>query len=185
MTRINLTRLSKAMSHALRHAPDQYGLVLNAEGWADVDALLEGLRARYPAWGMLTRDDLQRAMDAANKQRYELRGGRIRALYGHSASQPVTKSPAPPPEMLYHGTAAHTLDAIRQEGLRPMRRQYVHLSEDQAAAQQVGGRHSADVVILRVRAGEAYRQGTCFYHGNQQTWLADSVPPEFIEFPAS
>lgn len=37
--------LSKFISKHLRHAPEAIGLKLDAEGWANVDALLEGARA--------------------------------------------------------------------------------------------------------------------------------------------
>lgn len=184
MTELNLTRLSKAMAHALRHAPERYGLTLDPAGWAEVDALLTALRARHPAWHELTRADLRRAIAAADKQRFEMNDSRIRALYGHTTAQRIEKRPSPPPERLFHGTAAHTVGRIQREGLCPMARHYVHLSEDAATAHEVGQRHSKEVVILVVRAGEAYRAGVCFYHGNQSTWLADAVPPEFIDFPA-
>src|SRR5947209_10411353 len=36
----NLTRLSKTISHALRHKPADYGLTLDSEGWVPVPALL-------------------------------------------------------------------------------------------------------------------------------------------------
>jgi RNA:NAD 2'-phosphotransferase (TPT1/KptA family) len=41
-------RLSKAMSHALRHDPAAYGLTLDAGGWTPVAALVEGLRFWVP-----------------------------------------------------------------------------------------------------------------------------------------
>jgi len=31
----NLIRLSKTISHALRHKPEEYGLILDAEGWVE------------------------------------------------------------------------------------------------------------------------------------------------------
>ena len=119
-----------------------------------------------------------------HKQRYEMRDGRIRALYGHSLPGRLAKTPAEPPDILYHGTSALALDAIRAEGLKPMGRQYMHLSTDEATAVQVARRKRGTPVILRVRAGEAHRQGHAFYIGNERVWLADGVPPEFLLFPA-
>jgi len=37
-------RLSKTISHALRHRPEIYGLELDAEGWTPVEDLLAALR---------------------------------------------------------------------------------------------------------------------------------------------
>ncbi len=77
-------RLSKTISHALRHRPEVYGLELDAEGWTPVDDLLAALRTRRPVWRNLSDADLDEMMAQADKQRFEKRDARIRAFYGHS-----------------------------------------------------------------------------------------------------
>jgi len=44
----------------------------------------------------------------------------------------------------------------------------------------VGRRRSEQPVILEVLALEAHRAGIRFYPGNDQVWLADAIPPQFI-----
>jgi putative RNA 2'-phosphotransferase len=174
------TDVSKAISHALRHEPWLYELELDDAGWAPVEPLLAALRAEKAAWAGLNEADLVQMMAQAEKQRYEIRDGRIRALYGHSTPQKLLKDPAEPPAILFHGTSPKTVALIRKDGLQPMRRQYVHLSVDTATATQVGRRKAKDPVILRIRAGEAHGAGVRFYRGNDLVWLADIVAPEFI-----
>ncbi len=123
-------QLSKRVSHALRHAPWVYELELDEEGWAPVPDLLEALRGQRSAWRGLTEGDLAELVARSDKRRFELRGGRIRALYGHSLPERLRKVPAAPPPILFHGTSRRAVAAIRAGGLRPMRRQYVHLSAD-------------------------------------------------------
>jgi putative RNA 2'-phosphotransferase len=65
------------------------------------------------------------------KNRFELYEGKIRALYGHSLPEKVLKVPGEPPAVLFHGTSSRLMKQIRHEGLKPMRRQYVHLSVDE------------------------------------------------------
>ncbi|WP_176728965.1 RNA 2'-phosphotransferase [Thermogemmatispora onikobensis] len=177
--------LSRTIAHALRHQPGRYGLELDEEGWVPVADLLRALRQHRASWRDLREEDLEAMMASAEKQRYELRDGKIRALYGHSLPRRLPKPEATPPEILYHGTSSEALPAIRQEGLKPMRRQYVHLSTDTATARQVGRRRTHRPVILVVRAREASEQGIRFYRGNDQTWLADAIPPAFIHFPST
>ena len=172
--------LSRTISHALRHEPWLYELELDDAGWVTLDALVAALRAEKPAWAAVNGTDLAQMMAEAEKQRYEMRDGRIRALYGHSTPQKLRKEPAAPPAILFHGTAPKTVALIRKDGLRPMGRQYVHLSVDTATATQVGRRKARDPVILRIRAGEAHGAGVRFYRGNDLVWLADAVAPEFI-----
>lgn len=120
-------------------------------------------------------------IEQSEKKRHELHGDKIRALYGHSVPHKLAKDVAQPPAILYHGTAPATLALIKEGGLRPMGRQYVHLSADTATAEQVGKRKAGKPVILSVRAGEAYLAGVPFYRGNEQVWLADMIGPEFID----
>jgi RNA:NAD 2'-phosphotransferase (TPT1/KptA family) len=35
-------------------------------------------------------------------------------------------------------------------------------------------------VVLHVHAGEASRRGVRFWRGNEMTWLAEGVPPEYL-----
>ncbi len=180
-SRRDRVRLSKTIAHALRHAPWQYGLTLDEAGWAPVADLLAALRRLRPEWRDLTERDLEAIIAHSDKQRFELRDGRIRALYGHSLPKRIHKAPAEPPEVLYHGTSPEAAARILKEGLKPMGRQYVHLSTTPAAAYQVGRRKAKRPVILRVRAREAYQAGIRFYRGSADVWLADFVPAAFIE----
>jgi putative RNA 2'-phosphotransferase len=175
------TDVSRAISHALRHEPWLYELELDDAGWVPVDELLAALRAEKPAWAGLNEADLQQMMAEASKQRYEMQDGRIRALYGHSTPQKLLKEPAEPPAVLFHGTAPKIVALIRKDGLKPMGRQYVHLSADTATAVQVGRRKASAPEILRIRAGAAHDAGVRFYRGNDLVWLADAVAPQFIE----
>lgn len=177
-----LSRISRAVSHALRHEPWLYELELDAEGWAPVEDLVSALRSEKRQWAALTADDLATMIAVADKQRYELRDGRIRALYGHSLPERLKKTPGTPPATLFHGTSPAALPAIRSSGLSPMSRHHVHLSVDLETATAVGRRKSATPTILRVQAGQASEQGVQFYIGNDKVWLADHVPAEFIEF---
>jgi putative RNA 2'-phosphotransferase len=180
---LDYKRLSQTIARALRHAPEAYGLQLDDEGWTSVEALLAALRRRRD-WQNLSEHDLVVMMERSSKQRYEMCDGRIRAFYGHSIPDKVQKLPVEPPQVLYHGTAPDVVEQIRAEGLKSMNRQYVHLSTEQQTAAQVGSRKTSHPVLLKIRALEAYQAGVRFYHGNEDTWLADSIPPEFIDLPA-
>jgi putative RNA 2'-phosphotransferase len=174
--------LSRVISHALRHEPWAYELELDQEGWTDIGTLLESLRRERRDWQSLTEDDLADMIRSSTKPRHEVANGRIRALYGHSIPGRLKRTPAEPPTELFHGTARATVPNIRCEGLRPMGRQFVHLSTDPETALAVARRKSADQVILRIEAREASQVGVQFYSGNEKVWLAHSIPARFITF---
>lgn len=170
---------SKFIAYVLRHAPESVGLRLDAEGWADIDALVAGAVA---GGRDLALADVVQAVDSGTKKRYELSadGRRIRALQGHSTQQVSRFFEAlAPPALLFHGTATRFLDAIRAHGLLPGARQHVHLSADEATAVQVGRRHGKAHVLV-VDAGRMHAMGHAFHCAENGVWLTAAVPPEFL-----
>ena len=172
------TRLSKLLSLVLRHQPELVGVELDAAGWVPVDTLLAALRAHgTPIDGAVLLD----LVATSPKQRFALSddGARIRASQGHSVEVDLGYEEAEPPETLYHGTVAASLDAIRAAGLSRMGRHHVHLSPDDATARTVGARRGAPVVLC-IGAGAMHRAGHVFYRSANGVWLTDHVPPAFI-----
>ena len=175
-----LEELSKEISYALRHAPWEYELEMDEEGWVPIGQLLDALH-RNNAWKYVTTKDIEQMIECSEKKRHELKNGRIRAFYGHSMPMKIIKEEKMPPDILYHGTARRFIQSIMEEGLLPQNRQYVHLSQDIATAENVGKRHDVKPCILIIDAKRAWNQGIKFYLGNEKVWLADAVPSQFIE----
>lgn len=178
--RHDLIQLSKTISHALRHAPEQYGLALDKEGWVAVPDLLAALHQRRRQWEYVQEADLLSIMAQSEKQRFELKDGKIRAYYGHSIAEKVEREPSTPPPVLYHGTTPRAAEAILAEGLKPMRRQYVHLSAERATALLVARRRTDQPIILKIATDQALQAGITFYLGNEMVWLADAIPAQYI-----
>ena len=151
MTPDERLRLSRTLTYLLRHCPDEFGLELDDEGFVPVPELLESLRERL-GWIQPTVEHLEEVIRDSDKARLEMCEGKIRARYGHSVPLRLHYEPAEPPEFLWHGTSRPAAHAIRRHGLRPMGRQYVHLSVDESSARGVGERHDRQPVIFRIRA---------------------------------
>lgn len=168
---------SKFLSLVLRHQPDVAGLTLDAEGWAEIDALLAAAPRRLG----LSRARLEEIVVTNDKKRFQISedGRRIRAVQGHSVVVDLALAPLAPPELLFHGTATRFLAAILQEGLKPGSRRHVHLSADAATARRVGARHGAPVV-LEVEAAAAHEAGQSFYQAENGVWLTEPLAPEFL-----
>jgi putative RNA 2'-phosphotransferase len=172
-------RLSKTMSYALRHRPREFHLVLDPEGFVSLEELLIAIRARRPRTSM---DDLMEVVASCEKGRFEIVDGDIRACYGHSVEGKIEHEAVVPPEVLYHGTPRKALDGIRKDGLRPMGRQYVHLTLRRDFAENVGRRRDPRPAILVVEAFKAHQDGIEFYRANENFYLADKVPARYIIF---
>ena len=173
------TQLSRFLSLVLRHKPETIGMTLDQNGWADVDLLIEGISrsGRHFTWEILDEivvtDEKQRYMFSPNKKK-------IRASQGHSIDVDLELKPAKPPEFLYHGTAVNSVEQIKREGLKPRKRQYVHLSIDIEMATCVGARHGQPI-ILTVLAQQMYEAGQQFYLSENNVWLTTHVEPRFFQ----
>lgn len=176
--------LSKFLSLVLRHQPELVGIELEYHGaWANVEALIDGTRRRGWTIDRQILDEIVRT-DAKGRYAYNAEGDKIRACQGHSVDVWMDYQPVQPPETLYHGTTAYALDSIRAGGLKPMGRQYVHLSSDEGTARNVGGRRRGETIVLTILSGEAGRCGYTFYQADNGVWLVQALPPDFIEFPS-
>lgn len=177
---INYTELSKEISYALRHAPWEYELELDSEGFVLIEQLLSALNESDQYDRDITKSDLEHIIATSEKKRHEIIGEKIRALYGHSVPQIIQKVPGIPPTILYHGTTHKAFASIMKEGLKPKQRQYVHLSVDTEIAAQVGKRRDSAPVILQINTEKAKTAGARFYIGNEQVWLCDFIPAEAL-----
>jgi putative RNA 2'-phosphotransferase len=177
---INFTKLSQVISHALRHEPWLYELELDTEGWVSLNSLVDSLRLQHKDWKDLSENDVVLMINSSDKRRHEILNNRIRALYGHSLPGKLKKTEAIPPNILFHGTSPKSAETIKLEGIKPMNRQYVHLSTNQEIAYQVGKRKSSHPIILTIQSFQAYSKGVKFYEGNEMVWLSDYIAPEFI-----
>ncbi|MEV7994234.1 RNA 2'-phosphotransferase [Streptomyces sp. NPDC086077] len=172
-------KVSKYLSKHLRHQPERIGLTLDAGGWIEIETLIAAATAHDFRF---TREELDHVVAANDKKRFAVDGTRIRASQGHSVEVDLGLPPATPPAYLYHGTVAGSLDAIRAEGLRPMRRHDVHLSADRETATRVGARRGRPVV-LAVDAGAMHRDGHVFQVSANGVWLTQAVPAQYLRFP--
>ncbi|MDP4182011.1 MAG: RNA 2'-phosphotransferase [Bacillota bacterium] len=173
-------KLSKTMSYALRHAPWEYELELDENGFVALQQLLFSLKEEKK-WSGLRVEDIIDVVKTSDKGRFEISGDKIRALYGHSIPNKIIMERKEPPQTLYHGTTREFTKKIMENGLLPKGRQYVHLAVDIDMAIQVGKRRDDKPVLLKVNAQLAWSEGVAFYKGNDKVWLADMVESKYIE----
>lgn len=179
-----VVQMSKYMSFVLRHNPEAAGLKLDTEGWVDIDLLIKQANKTSGAIRKLgfNREAIEKVVNENNKKRFTISddGKRIRAAQGHSSkSVDMTFEQKDPPDILYHGTSKKGEYFIQDEGLKPMTRQYVHLSADLTTAVEVGKRHGKPVVYT-VRAKVMSQEGKKFFLSENGVWLTKDVPVAYL-----
>ena len=171
---------SKFISLILRHKPEVIGITLDEHGWADVQALIDGInRAGGHALDMELLEEIVRT---DKKKRYSFNEDHtlIRANQGHSVPVDVELQEKIPPDILWHGTGEKYVSSIDEQGLLPKSRLYVHLSSDMETARKVGSRHGKPVIYeidCRRMAGDGYR----FFLSANREWLTKEVPALYLK----
>ncbi|BFK22735.1 RNA 2'-phosphotransferase [Massilimicrobiota timonensis] len=173
------TNISRYIALLLRHHPEKAGLCLDEHGWVEVEALIQGVRRRYPEFNRAVLDEIV-ARDSKQRYAYNQDKTCIRANQGHSIPVDVELKQALPPTILYHGTGEKYVESIQKVGLIPKSRLYVHLSTDIQTAIQVGKRHGQPVVY-QIDTQQMIHDGFIFYISANHIWLTKAVPVQYLK----
>ncbi len=173
----NIEQVSKFLCFILRHKPESIGIKLDEHGWANVEELLSGINEQH----YIDMDMLEEIVATDNKQRYSFNEDKtlIRANQGHSIPVDVELEKKEPPEYLWHGTGEKYVEAIKEQGLLPKSRLYVHLSPDYDTAVKVGIRHGKPV-IFKIPSGQMAAAGYDLYCSVNGVWLTKQVPAKYL-----
>jgi putative RNA 2'-phosphotransferase len=180
--RHKVTALSKLLAYILRHRPDEFGLVLDEDGFISLKELQQAI-AEEEGWTYVRRSHIMEVAYTSNRERFEVQDEKIRATYGHSLPHRIHYEPVSPPKILYHGTRRRAYPHILQQGLNPMGRQYVHLATSSELAMRIGRRRDPQPLLVEIHAQRAFEEGIPFYQANLLIYLADYIPPSYITGP--
>ncbi len=170
-------RLGRFISGALRHFPDDLGLAMNQHGWVDVDVLCDVMSTRYK-WA--NKEKLFSIIDSDEKGRYEVKGNKIRARYGHSVDVELDFPKNTLPE-LYYGASREEVDILLEKGIKPIKQRYVHLSTTSEKAKEVASIHTEDPVLLVINAEEAQKDGITMLSATENIVLSEEIPAKYLK----
>jgi putative RNA 2'-phosphotransferase len=170
---------SKLLSYLLRHKPEQAHLILDGEGWVEIDTLLPNIQKYMGV--TITRTQLDEIVETNDKKRFTVRDNKIRAAQGHSVDVSIRMEQKIPPTVLYHGTKGQFVASIMKQGLMKGNRNHVHLSADRATAIAVADRRKGISEILTIDTREMVDKERKFFLSENGVWLTDYVPPKYIK----
>ena len=175
---------SKLLTFILRHHSDKFNLKLDKEGWIDINTLLNAINSsNNNKIGNITMEQVLEIVRLCDKQRFQLSEDRskIRACQGHSLAEVELKfTKKRPPVLLFHGTVDKIVNVIMEQGINKMARHHVHLSNDLTTAIEVGKRRGAPILFL-VDSKQMYADGAEFFISENNVWLTENVPPQYIK----
>jgi putative RNA 2'-phosphotransferase len=169
-------RISRFLSYLLRHRPQEYPIAFDRHGFAPWGEVVDTVRERFRE---VTEEQMCAVVIGSDKQRFELKDGKVRATYGHSFPVDLGLEPVEPPRQLYFGTARDLAQSILRKGLKPRDRYYVHLSPSVSEAIAVGKRRDPAPAIIVVDAPAAHAEGVRFF-ASGPLFLAEHVSSKFL-----
>lgn len=177
----DLFELSKFLSFALRHNPDEAGIEVDENGWCDKENIVEAMVRNNKGNSF---EDIKRLIAASQededqKVRFEIKKNKVRATYGHSLDYVniETNNETDIPDVLYHGTPKRNVYSILNNGLKPMNRNSVHLTDSLDVAEKVGKRHSESIEILVIKTEEIQNN---IDKRTENIYTAKKVSPKYI-----
>jgi len=180
--RHKVVALSKLVAYILRHRPDEFGLVLDKDGFIPLKELQQAI-TEEKEWAYVRRRDIMEVVYTDERNRFEIQDEKVRAAYGHSVAPKISYEAFSPPKILFHGTRRRSYPHILKHGLNPMGRQYVHLTTEPQLALRIGHRRDPEPVLLHIHAHRAFEDGVAFYRASPLIFLADHLPATYISGP--
>jgi putative RNA 2'-phosphotransferase len=171
-------RLGKFVSGVLRHFPQKFGLEIDENGWVSFEDLARLVSRKYK-WA--NRWVLKALIYSDEKKRYEIRGDRIRARYGHSIDVKLNDMPEAQEDTLYYGTSEEEANRMMEIGIKPVNQAYVHLSTTIEKSLEVASLRTRNPIIFEIDAKRARADGIRILKANDSIALAKEIPSKYIK----
>ncbi len=170
-------RIGRLMSGILRHFPDRFGLTMDENGWVHFEPFVRAVRKKLK-WA--NQWLIKAVIYSDEKGRYELKGDKIRARYGHSVDVRLDDMPEATEDVLYYGTSEEEAQRILEVGIKPVRQTFVHLSTTFEKSVEVAMLRTDKPIVFEIDAKKARSDGMRIIKANDTIALAKEIPPKYI-----
>jgi len=169
----DLKKKAKFLKYVLGLRPDEFGLVLDKEGYVKIKDLLKAVHEE-DGWQSFRQANINEIMISLPNPPLEVSENRIRAR--DRQQLPKRVSPENLPKLLFTCVRPNALYAVLEKGILPMGRNHVVLSSNKNMAKRIGRRIHASSVLLTINVENANQQGTLFLQAGETLFLARSIP---------
>ena len=174
-----LESLARMLTYILCHRPDEFGLVLNQDGFVPVKQLLSVLAAE-PSWGFVRRHHLEQLVGLLSPPAFEIAAEQIRAVSPEPARLRRDPGEMPPP-LLYIAIPPKAHARVWEEGLRPPQDRELLLATTKDAAVKLGRRRAPHPIVVIVQAQAASRRGIDLTGYGEGLYLAPALPRDLLQ----
>ncbi len=173
-------QLAKLLAYVLGHRPDEFGLVLDPDGFIKIKELIQAMNEETD-FPHVRRSLIDEIIITSPEPVVEIKDTRIRAV-DRSALPPV-KPDKNPPKLLYIAVTAKSYPVVLEKGIRPTYFSHIILSREESMAGRIGKRKGASPIILTVNVQQAQTAGVVFQKAGERLFLTDFIPLECFTGP--
>lgn len=176
-----LETLAKMLAYILGHRPDEFGLVLDADGFVPLKQLQQAL-IHEPGWGFVRRLHLDQVVLLMQPSAFEVVADNIRCL--KPGPLPQRRPGEAPPPLLYLAIPPKAHERVWQEGLKAPVSGELLLARTKETALKLGKRRAPAPILVTLQAQAAAQTGIEFTGYGEDFFLTQSLPRDFLQMPA-
>ena len=173
-------QLAKFINYILSRRPDEFGLVLDTEGFVKIKVLLKAVNEEE-GFRYVRRTHLNEIMLTVPDHTIEVFDNMIRSKTRDQLPQPSYAMN--PPKLLFTCVRQKAYPHVHEKGIRPTGYSQVVLSSAPEMAQRIGKRTDPAPVLLTVQVQNAVDRGVVFFRSGEHLFLADFIPAECFSGP--
>ena len=174
-------RLARTLQYLLGKSPDEFGVVLDPEGWIDLKVLVQALSESPDTRGVSV-SQIANLSWALENSPFEIEPKRIR-INGTTGWIPPLREYLPPPTLLYYGCRRKPYAVYREKGIDPSEGREIVLSRTRELALRIGARRDPKPILVEVNTEIAATYGAFFQSYGESLFLVDRLPKESLFGP--
>jgi len=172
-------QLAKLLSYILERRPDEFGLVLDGDGYVRIRELLKAVWEE--GWRHVRGAAIDEMLITLPNPPFETSDNRIRAK--NRECLPGQVLPDILPKLLYTCARKKAHAFVLEKGIFPGAHPRVILSSDRGMAERMGKRSDQSPIILTVQVRKSENKGVVFHQAGETLYLADFIPPDCFTAP--
>jgi putative RNA 2'-phosphotransferase len=165
--------LAKYLAYILERRPDEFGLVLDKQGYVKIKQLLKAVNEEK-SWKHVRRFHIDEILYSIPEPPFEISDNRIRAKQREHLPRPNASPQLP--KLLFTCVRRRAYPFVVQKGILPSGYQQVVLSASPDLAKRMGKRSDSQPVMLSIHVQASIEQGVLFQQIGELLFVAPSIP---------
>jgi len=178
--RKNPRQLEKLVSYILGRRPDEFGLVLDEEGYIFLRDLVRAI-SEEPGWGYVRKSHINEILMTSREPPFVIENEKIRAVNRDDALR--FREDILVPGLLYHCVRRKAYPVVCRQGILPLGQSRVFLATTQDLACRMGKRREPAPILLNVQARKASEAGVRFLRHGEFIYVTDHIPVGYFTGP--